>query len=300
MNRTEEPSDETKARTPAYANFDSSTDKILYVFHVVVHGALIFKDDFETKATKLREKIDDFETKLTKLREIISRRTNEAKEVGNLPGKEASKQEIRDTQTLELVNSLQRLLDILIKPGSQEFKDGLQTILGWIPVLTVSSVEAYLEDALIYAAKLDPAIMESSRPRPKVSYAKVARARSLEELKDGLKEVLSPQWAKNFMNDGGPAKWINKLTKMGARGYTPETAKEMETLWEVRHLIVHSSGVATPEFVRRHPEIDAKVGERILIPTKQIFAWIEVVFHFVDVTDSYFVQRYRLGTVSTT
>ena len=87
---------------------------------------------------------------------------------------------------------------------------------------------------------------------------------------------------------------------MGARGYRPETAKEMETLWGVRHLLVHSVGVATPEFVRRHPEIGVKVGESILIRSDQLSAWIRVAYHFVDVTDFYFVQRYGPGTVSTT
>ena len=120
------------------------------------------------------------------------------------------------------------------------------------------------------------------------------------ELKNALKETLSPRWAKNFRNEGGPDSWIEQLIKMGARGYRPETAKEMETLWGVRHLIVHSRGVATPQFVDRHPEIGVKVGENILIRQNQIIAWIKVVYHFVDVTDFYFVQRYGLGTVSTT
>lgn len=87
---------------------------------------------------------------------------------------------------------------------------------------------------------------------------------------------------------------------MGARGYRAETAKEMETLWGVRHLIVHSRGVATAKFVRQHPEIGAKVGERILIRPAQLTAWFKVVDHFVDVTDLYFVQRYGQVTVSPT
>jgi hypothetical protein len=73
----------------------------------------------------------------------------------------------------------------------------------------------------------------------------------------------------------------------------------METLWGVRHLIVHSAGVATPAFVHRHPEIGATVGESILIRSGQISAWVDVIYHFVDVTDFYFVQRYGPGTGST-
>ena len=54
MDRAEEPSvgspsGESKPRTPAYASFDSSTDKLLHVFHAVLRGMQAFKDDFETK-----------------------------------------------------------------------------------------------------------------------------------------------------------------------------------------------------------------------------------------------------------
>jgi hypothetical protein len=156
--------------------------------------------------------------------------------------------EMRDTL-------LQRLSDTLLKP-SNEFTGGLLTVREWIPVLLVNTVESYLEDVLIYAAKVDPTIMESTRPRPTVPYAEVLSAQSLEELKDRLKEIFSRRWAKNFVNDGGPDTWIKKLTKMGARGYRPETAKEMETLWGVRHLIIHARGIATPDFVGRPPKLD--------------------------------------------
>jgi hypothetical protein len=187
--------------------------------------------------------------------------------------------------------------DILGKPF-QNFIDGLLAIREWIPVLLVTTVETYLKDVLIYAASLDPAITESSeQPMPSASYTEVVRAGSFE----ALAQELRSEWARNFVdNKGGPTRWIKRLHSMGARGYHPETAKKMETLWGVRHLIVHSSGLATPDFVRLHPEIGVKVGENIIIRPNQIIAWSKVVYDFVDVTDSYFVQRYRLGTPSTT
>jgi len=269
MDRVEEPtasspSGEAKVRTPAYASFESSTDKLFHLLQFILRGLQDFSDEFKTAIAQL----------------------------GRPQGKEGSDQEARNSA--EMMNErAQRLSDTLLKPIKQ-FTGGFLTVNEWIPVLLVTTVEAYLEDVLVYAARVDPAIMESSRLT--VPYADVVTARSLEE----LKEKLPPRWAGKFLYDHrGPDSWIKKLTKMGACGYRPETAKQMETLWGVRHLIVHSRGFATQEFVRRHPEIGAKVGESILIRLDQLTAWITVVYHFVDVTDFYFVQRYGPGTVST-
>ena len=273
MDKVEEPtasSPSGQAHTPAFAIFESSTDKLFALLQFILHGIRGFNDALEHKVTP----------------EVVSI----AEEIAQV-GKAASDQEARDS-------AVQRISDAL-KPINH-FTGGLLTAREWIPVLLVTTVEAYLEDVLIYAAKVDPAIMESSRAT--VPYAKVVGARSLEELREELKEKLPPRWARNFLDDHerGPDSWIKKLTKMGARGYRPGTANEMETLWRVRHLIVHSRGVATPEFVRRHPEIGAKVGESILIRSAHLTAWITVVYHFVEVTDFYFVQRYGPGTVSNT
>ena len=165
MDRAEEPSvgspsGESKPRTPAYASFDSSTDKLLHVFHAVLRGMQAFKDDFETK---LAPEITSIATEIKQRLRV-----------------KASNQEPRDTAEM-INNRVQRLSDTLLKPIEQ-FMDGFRTVLEWTPVLLVTTVEAYLEDVLIYAAKIDPAIMESSRPRPTVPYAEVARAQSLEEL----------------------------------------------------------------------------------------------------------------------
>lgn len=260
MDRLEEPSasspsGETKVRTPAYRSFESSSDKLLHLMKFILFGIQRFNDELDTKL---------WPDAMNLLTEIAQ------------------------------VDRAQKISDTLVEPLKQ-FTGGLLTAHEWIPVLLVTMVEAYLKDVLIYAAKVDAAIMESSRLT--VPYAEVVRARSLEE----LKEKLPPRWAGKFLDDHrGPDSWIKKLTKMGARGYRPETAKQMETLWGVRHLLVHSAGVATAEFVRRHPEIGAKIGERSLIRSDQLSAWFSVVPHFVDVTDFYFVQRYGLGTVSTT
>jgi hypothetical protein len=255
MDRVEEPSaispsGEAKARTPVYASFESSTDKLSHLMKFILRGIQRFSDELDTKL-----------------------------------GPDA----MNIVTEIAQVDRVQKISDTLLEPLKQ-FTGGLLTAREWIPVLLVTTVEAYLKDLLIYAAKIDAAIMESSRLT--VPYAEVVRARSFEELKEELKEKFPARWARNFVDEGGPDSWIEKLTKMGARGYRPETAKQMETLWGVRHLIVHSRGIATPDFISRHPEIGAKIGERILIRSGQLTAWTTVVYDFVDVTDFYFVQRY--------
>jgi hypothetical protein len=65
----------------------------------------------------------------------------------------------------------------------------------------------------------------------------------------------------------------------------------METLWGVRHLIVHSAGIANADFVRRHPELNAQVGKRFIVNNAQIKQWSVAMYDFVDVTDQYFVRR---------
>ena len=285
MDRVEEPtgsspSGESKAHTPAYASFDSSTDKLLHLLAFISYGIQGYFDELKTKVAPEAMRI-----------------AKEIAQVGKPQGEEASDQVARNSAEMR-DNLLQRLSDTLLKPSNQ-FTGGLLTVREWIPVLLVTTVEAYLKDVLIYAASLDPAIMESSeQPPPSASYAEVMRAGSF----GALTQELRSEWARNFVDKGkgGPTRWIERLHKMGARGYRPETAKEMETLWGVRHLIVHSRGVATPDFVRLHPEIGVKVDENLLIRPNQIIAWIKLVYHFVEVTDFYFVQRYGPGTVSTT
>lgn len=263
MRRVEEPNatssgNESRPRTPAYATFDSNTDKLSHILILITRGVKGYFDEWKTNLSP----------------EFVS--------LGKTQDKEASNQENETDEYYK--DRAQWEMDNLVKPV-QQFTDGLTAIFHWIPVIMVTTVEAYLQDVLIYAAKVDPAMMESSKQS--ASYAQVRQAQSLEE----LTEELQYRWARNFVDDGGPDRWIKRLTKMGAREYRSQAAYEMETLWGVRHLIVHTAGVITPDFVRRHPKIGAKAGESILIRLDQIRRWNDVINHFVDVTDFYFVQR---------
>lgn len=168
---------------------------------------------------------------------------------------------------------------------TSELTEGILTIHELMPVLTVTIVEAYLKDVLIYAAGIDDTLM--ARAEQTASYKDILSAQSLQE----LLEELRGKWAKKFVDNGGPTGWMRSLEAMGARGYRPDTLTIMKTLWGVRHLIVHSAGIVTPEFVRRHPSFQRKVGDRLIVGGTYFKQWFAAMYDFVQVTDLYFLQR---------
>ena len=123
-----------------------------------------------------------------------------------------------------------------------------------MPVLFVTIVEAYLKDVLIYAAGIEASLMD--RTGQILTYPEALSAKSLEEV---LIEFRS-KGARSFVDNGGPTTWIETLERWGARGYRSETVTEMETLWDVRNLIVHSAAVVNADFVRSHPSLKLKSG----------------------------------------
>ena len=131
-------------------------------------------------------------------------------------------------------------------------------------VFFVAIVEAYLKDVLIYAAKMDSSLMEQ------------------------LEQTASH---KERLNARGPEGWIKSLEAMGARGYRPNTSTFMERLWGVRHLIVHSAGIVTQEFVQRHGHFQKKIGDHFIVTNNHLTEWLAGIYDFVEVTDSYFVKR---------
>jgi hypothetical protein len=162
---------------------------------------------------------------------------------------------------------------------------GVLIVHEMMPVLFVTIVEAYLKDVFIYAAGIDASLMD--RTGQTLTYPEALNAKSLEEV---LIEFRRKR-ARSFVDNGRPTTWIESLEAMGATGYRPETVSEMETLWGVRHLIVHSAGIANPDFVRRHPELKAQVGKRFIVNSAQIKQWSAAMYDFVEITDQYFVRR---------
>jgi len=166
-----------------------------------------------------------------------------------------------------------------------QFGGGLRIIQGLMPVLMVTIVEAYLKDVLIYGAEMDGTLMKDSGQT--ASYKELLNAESLKEV---ILE-LRGKWAKNFVDKGGPTEWIKRLTSMGARGYRPSTLALMEALWGVRHLMVHSAGIVTPEFARRHSHFQKKIGDHFIVANNHLQQWLAGIYDFVEVTDVYFVKR---------
>jgi len=281
--RTVEPSGESRTRTPAYASFETNIERLSHLFTFVSRGGQHFVDEMKANVAPQIERLC---TEIARLGRLQAKEAN-----GQETDRGAHEAEPALSDTRQRAEEIaKRLSDILGEPVKQ-FTGGLLTIHLWIPVILVTTVEAYLKDVNIFAAKVDPAIMESSEQS--VKYAEVVRSRSIGE----LTEEMQARWARKFVDDSGPDRWIDKLTRMGAGVYDSKAASEMETLWGVRHVIVHSAGVATPDFVRRHPDFGAKVGESILIRSDQLIEWISVIGHFVDVTDFYFVKRYGPGPI---
>jgi hypothetical protein len=154
----------------------------------------------------------------------------------------------------------------------------------WQVVMLVTCVEAYLQDLLASAASVDAKFMaESQQVAP---YADVISATSLDELASELRA----RWARGWLK-GGPTSWISRLKKMGARGYPDGLAPRLELIWDVRHLVVHAAGIATADFVKRHPGFTATVDDRVQVGSQAVGAYIQSAKDFMETTERYFVKR---------
>jgi hypothetical protein len=159
------------------------------------------------------------------------------------------------------------------------------SVIEWVPVMLVTFTEAYLQDTLAYLARFDRSLMENSNIHAK--YADVLSSQTI----DDLAAELRTNWARKFVDDGGPSKWLDRLQRMGAVNYQDDLDEKMEFLWGVRHVVVHAAGLATHDFVRRHPEVAASVGKRVKINAYTNSRWIDLVRDFVTVTDAFVVAR---------
>jgi hypothetical protein len=162
----------------------------------------------------------------------------------------------------------------------------LQTIMLWQVVMLVTCVEAYLQDVLTAAASIDPELMSKSEQR--APYAEVIAATSLESLANEL----GARWARNWLSDGGPSRWISRLEKLGARGYSGNLGPRLELFWGIRHVVVHAAGVATSDFVKRHPGVVTAAGNRVRVNHKYLQKFIEGIKEFIEPTKKFFLKRY--------
>ncbi len=82
------------------------------------------------------------------------------------------------------------------------------------------------------------------------------------------------------------------LKKMGVRGYPDDLALRLELIWGIRHVVVHAAGVATRDFVKRHPGVTAAAGNRVRVGTGEFGEFIDSVHGFLEPTERFFVRRY--------
>jgi hypothetical protein len=183
--------------------------------------------------------------------------------------------------TTKLISSAQRFSKA-IQPRIERFG----TTKLWQVVMLVTCVEAYLQDALSAAASIGPELMSESQQL--APYADVIAATSLDELANELRA----RWARGWLRNGGPTRWISRLAKMGARGYPEDLAPRLELMWGIRHVVVHSAGVATAEFVKRHPRAVRAAGVRLRVGNRDILGFLEAIKGFMTPTEEFLLARY--------
>ena len=157
--------------------------------------------------------------------------------------------------------------------------------LEWIPVIVVTIVETYLLDIFISAAGLDESIMDDSKQT--IQYEELLKASSLEDLLIEMRR----RRARNWIDRTGPRGWIDRLETMGAKGFAPETASQLERLWGTRHVVVHNAGIVTRDFLTNHPSSGAVLGKRVPATLPLQRGWSTAAFDFATTTDAYFITR---------
>ena len=156
----------------------------------------------------------------------------------------------------------------------------------WQVVMLVTCAEAYLQDLLSAAAGAGPELMRKSEQQ--ALYADVVAAGSIGELANSMRV----RWARAWLNEGGPKRWIVRLEKMGARNYPVGLASRLELIWGIRHTVVHAAGIAGQDFVKRHPGVVATSGSRLHVSSKDFGSILLAVRSFLEPTEAFFVARY--------
>jgi hypothetical protein len=194
----------------------------------------------------------------------------------------------KGTERNKLVRSLNSFTTTM-----QQRLERYRTATLWQVVMLVTCVEAYLQDVLAAAASVDPEFMrESKQVAP---YADVVSAASLGDLANDLRQ----RWARGWLSDGGPTRWISRLTGMGAKSFPTDLAPRLELIWGIRHVVVHTAGVATVDFLKRHPGAAKAVGDRVQVGNRQLGAFIATAWDFLQPTERFFLVRCPLLRAST-
>lgn len=156
-------------------------------------------------------------------------------------------------------------------------------------VMLVTAVEVYLKDVLTTLAMFDPGLMTERESSQEWHYADIRDASD----RDTVLREFCYRWARSRIDGGGgPARWVDWLKGLGVPVLGVEDIAELEALWGLRHLYVHSGRAITPEFARRHPEL----AEKLLahgIDLEDALRWRSVCWSFVNLVERALVGRLR-------
>ena len=249
--------------TKAWTAFEQNLDSIAHMIALVSREEAFLK----TESTRFKSYMKRVSTEVARVKTLLGKSPG----LALLPLQAA---------VAKLTSSSKRY-----KKSRQTRDERTGTATLWQVVMLVTCVEAYLQDLLAIAARVDPQLMnETQQVAP---YAEVISATSLDELASELRA----RWARRWLSDGGPTRWISRLKRMGAKGYPNGLAPRLELIWGIRHVVVHAAGVATRDFVKRHPGVAAS-GDHVRVGLGEFGEFIDSVHGFLEPTEQFFVRRY--------
>ena len=253
----------SRPHTKAWAAFEQNLDSIMHMLALVSREQAFI----QTASTRFTTSVARVTTEVARLKTLVGK----SPALALLP---------LLTAVAKLTRSSERY-----KRTRQTGRERMATATLWQVVMLVTCVEAYLQDLLAIAASADPRLMvESQQLAP---YADVISATSLDELASELRA----RWARGWLSDGGPTRWISRIKRMEARGYPDGLAPRLELIWGIRHVVVHAAGIATADFVKRHPGGGA-AGDHVRVGSRAFGTFIESVKGFMEPTERFFVRRY--------
>src|SRR3990170_3144163 len=170
-------------------------------------------------------------------------------------------------------------------PGAAFLKNSEQLYGLWFFAIN-TLIEAYMKDALTFAASMDSAIMQMPPGRP----PSPLRSQST----GGAASATSARkWARAWLRSHkGPAKWIQGFEQLGVSGFTQHLDDRLYELLGVRHLVVHSAGVVDEEYLRHHPTSPWAVGAEASIDEGMLHGFVQTTFEFFAPIEAHLVNRF--------
>jgi len=220
-----------------------------------------------------------FQLNMDRLLELVAR-VDSAIEEYNSAELLTARERLSEARLRDDIYELGRVLGAHLR-SSSAFTMQLQ----WYAVMLVTFAETYLQDVLADAAGIDPNLMADSEQT--ATYSDVLKSASIADLAGSMRE----KWARNFVNSGGPRVLLERLSRMGARGFPEDLESNMEQLWGVRHAIVHNAGRRTHELERRHPDVSYTDSAQIIVDSDGFKRYALSVLAFAGTTDAFLLNR---------